>query len=217
MRYVQWPLVRACPRAAAPRVLGLSGPAWSVAGTQRLLPAVAAACALNLIPLPDGVLLQGYPHENGRRKDGGQGWTPLPLFDTAAGGMARQRDCYWCAGGGGSKALRICTAAACRLRFPASCLPACACTPAGTRTSNTCISSLPSCPPTICPAGAATTPPPGKGPVTPASHPLSSLFPRRRSDYYATNRRDPSNITPAPWASVSHRDSAAEPALAASR
>ncbi|PSC76652.1 Metallo-dependent [Micractinium conductrix] len=36
----------------------------------------------------------GYPHEHRRRRGGGAGWEPLPLFDTDKG-LAAHRDCYW--------------------------------------------------------------------------------------------------------------------------
>lgn len=36
----------------------------------------------------------GYPHEHKHRRNGGSGWLPLPLFDTA-GGLTPPRDCYW--------------------------------------------------------------------------------------------------------------------------
>ncbi|KAL4446687.1 hypothetical protein ABPG77_007931 [Micractinium sp. CCAP 211/92] len=36
----------------------------------------------------------GYPHEHRRRRGGGAGWEPLPLYDTDAG-LAAPRDCYW--------------------------------------------------------------------------------------------------------------------------
>lgn len=36
----------------------------------------------------------GYPHEHRRRRDGGAGWQPLPLYNTDMG-LAAPRDCYW--------------------------------------------------------------------------------------------------------------------------
>ncbi|GAB4813272.1 hypothetical protein N2152v2_000318 [Parachlorella kessleri] len=38
----------------------------------------------------------GYPHEQGRRRDGGAGWLPIEIYNTAeGGGLTPQRSCYW--------------------------------------------------------------------------------------------------------------------------
>lgn len=39
----------------------------------------------------------GYPAEQKRRRNGGQGWTPLLLFNTTTGELSDERDCYWSA------------------------------------------------------------------------------------------------------------------------
>ena len=36
----------------------------------------------------------GYPHEHGRRRNGGEGWEPLALYDTERG-PAPHKHCYW--------------------------------------------------------------------------------------------------------------------------
>ncbi len=38
--------------------------------------------------------LPRYPHEHGRRRNGGSGWEPLVLYDTESG-PAPHKNCYW--------------------------------------------------------------------------------------------------------------------------
>lgn len=54
-----------------------------------------SAAGPNTCAGPGGSTLQGYPHEHSRRRGGGAGWQPLPLWDGGGGGFAPRRHCYW--------------------------------------------------------------------------------------------------------------------------
>ena len=121
---------------------------------------------------------RGYPQERGRKESGcgGEDWRPLLLFDSNVGGLTAPRSCYWCAG-----VLGVTRAAG---RPRAGCR-AVDCWQHGR--SGLALQQLRRGPPTRACCLPMPAPPP----------------PPPRSDYYAKNLRDPSNVTPSPWTSCS--------------